>query len=185
MILSNGHCQQVKWSSPSLAGWVGQLIRASQESDTPLAYWPNTREQSILSMIECIYPNIDQISTWLVYSHQVYLCLYKTTITEKTARILTHDHCRYISAFDYYFPIYHPLLFGPLNPFCEKKNISIGNTIIALHWPIMKHTDPSLMTISFLTPCTNWTLIPRKEILSKSFISNAVGNQYQFSFKLL
>ena len=121
MILSNGHCQQVKWSSPSLAGWVDQLIRASQESDTPLAYWPNTREQSILSMIECIYPNIDQISTWLVYSHQVYLCLYNPTITEKTARILTHDHCRYILAFGYYFPIYHPLLFGPLNPFCEKN----------------------------------------------------------------
>ena len=41
-----------------LAGWVGRLIRASQDSDTPLAYWPNTREQSILSVIEYIYMQI-------------------------------------------------------------------------------------------------------------------------------
>ena len=77
MNISNEDCQQVQWRSPSLAGWVGRLIRASHPSDTPLAYWPNTsQEQSILSVIECARSNIDQIYTvWLLFPLKyVYVC---------------------------------------------------------------------------------------------------------------
>ena len=77
MNISNEDCQQMQWRNPSLAGWVGRLIRASHPSDTPLAYWPNTsQEQSILSVIECAHSNIDQIYTaWLLFPLKyVYVC---------------------------------------------------------------------------------------------------------------
>ena len=77
MNISNEDCQQVQWRNPSLAGWVGRLIRASHPSDTPLAYWPNTsQEQSILSVTECAPSNIDQIYTvWLLFPLKyMYVC---------------------------------------------------------------------------------------------------------------
>ena len=86
MNISNEDCQQMQWRNPSLAGWVGRLIRASHPSDTPLAYWPNTsQEPSILSVIECARSNIDQIYTSGYFSHSS-MC--STAVTDNKRRSL-------------------------------------------------------------------------------------------------
>ena len=95
-----------------LAGWVGRLIRASQDSDTPLAYWPNTREQSILSVIEYIYMQISiRHPPGYFYSHKS-MCLSKGTMETQASLAFYERWHASTWNFVFSFPISRYLVFS-------------------------------------------------------------------------